>query len=475
MNRKNLQVVGISAIAAIGGLLFGFDTGVISGAQPFLQHKDGWAVTDSMLELITTSVLVGAIIGALVSGRLSDLYGRKNIIIVTSLIFLAGSVFTGAAPTPAALIAGRVVIGLAIGIASFAVPLYISEISPSSIRGALVTLNQLMITIGIVVSYIADYLIADEADPFCWRTMFYIGFVPSVALFTGMFFLPESPRWLVVRGRTDEAEKILRRVENPDEVKENLRHIQTDIAIDAAGQGWTGIFKPWLWVALIIGMGIFAIQQFVGINTVIYYSPKIFLLAGFEGAKGAIAAAVTMGMFNVLFTVFSIFMLDKIGRRRLFFTGLTGIFVSLLMLGFAFYMQQQLGGMLKWLTMGSLILYICFFAMSLGPLGWLLNAEIFPLNVRGVGVSLGAFAHWFFNAIVAFTFLKIAWWFTAPGHEIVSADGSHGPNPAGAFMLYAGVALLGLVWGYFFIPETKGRSLEHIEEHWRQGKSPRQL
>lgn len=475
MNRRNFQVIGISAIAAIGGLLFGFDTGVISGAQPFLQHKDGWAVTDSMLELITTAVLLGAIIGALVSGRLSDLYGRKKIIIVTSLIFLAGSLFTGAASSPTTLIVGRVIIGLAIGIASFAVPLYISEISPASIRGALVTLNQLMITIGIVVSYITDYLLANEADPFCWRPMFYIGFVPSVILFAGMFFLPESPRWLVARGRIDEAEAVLRQVENPEEVEENLRSIQADLAIDTSGQGWSGVFKPWLRVALFIGMGIFVVQQFVGINTVIYYSPKIFLLAGFEGAKGAIAAAITMGLFNVLFTVFSIFMLDRIGRRKLFFTGLTGILISLLLLGIAFYMQQQLGSALKWLTMGSLILYICFFAMSLGPLGWLLNAEIFPLNVRGVGVSLGAFSHWLFNAIVAFTFLKIAWWFTAPGHEIISAEGVIGPNPAGAFLLYAGVALLGIIWGYFFIPETKGKSLEHIEEHWRQGKSPRAL
>jgi SP family galactose:H+ symporter-like MFS transporter len=475
MNKNRIQVAIIAAIAAVGGLLFGFDTGVISGAQPFLQNKLGWGVTDSMLEIITTSVLVGAIFGCITSGRLSDLFGRKKVIIFISLIFALGTVLSGSAPSVNALMVGRLIIGYAIGVASFVVPLYISEVSPAKIRGGLVTLNQLMITIGIFVSYISDLLLANDNDPFCWRLMFYMGLIPAIILFLGMFFLPESPRWLYSKGRQNEGMKVLNKVEDPLEVKETARLIALEITNEPGKSKIRDILKPWLRIPLMIGMGIFVIQQFVGINTVIYYSPKIFLMSGFNGTKAAITAAVAVGLCNVLFTVLSVFILDKVGRRKLFFIGMWGILLSLLCLGSSFLFQQELGSLLKWFAIISMLLYIAFFAISLGPLGWLLNSEIFPLKVRGFGISLGALSHWFFNAIVAFTFLKVAWLFTSAGNEIPNPDGSLGPNPAGAFLLYAGIAVVGLVWGYFFIPETKGHKLESIEEHWRAGKSPRQL
>nr|NQU89335.1 MFS transporter [Bacteroidota bacterium] len=239
---------------------------------------------------------------------------------------------------------------------------------------------------------------------------------------------------------------------------------------------------------LIIAVGIMFIQQFVGINTVIYYSPKIFVIAGFEGARAAIWGAVSVGVINVLFTILSLFLIDKIGRRKLFFIGLTGIIFSLIALGTIFAYHDSLGPLGKWFAIIIVLVYIAFFAISLGPLGWLIISEVFPVRVRGVGSSIGSLSNWLFNGVVAFTFFKIVKLFTASGSGIMTTEKMYDPatnsfieqtvnngNPAGAFWFYAGIGILGLVWGYFFLPETKGVSLEKIERHWKDGKSPRSL
>jgi len=467
-------VVIIAAIAATGGLLFGFDTGVISGAIPFLEKC--WGGLDSgIIEWITTAALVGAFIGALFSGRITDIIGRKKIILITAIIFAAGSILTGAAANVGMLVVGRLIIGIAIGISSFSVPLYIAEISPTKIRGAVVSSFQLMITIGIVVSYFSDLAFADETNSFSWRWMFYVGFIPAIILFVGMAFLPETPRFLVSKGKEAEGRRVLEMVEEPELVEEAISKIKADIAKDKDQASWKEILKPWLRMPLFIAAGIMFVQQFVGINTVIYYSPKIFLIAGFEGARAAIIATVSVGVFNVLSTVLSMFLIDKLGRRKLYFIGLVGMAISLAALGTFFLMKDSMGDTLKWVTVSMVLIYIVFFAISLGPLGWLIISEIFPLKVRGIGMSLGAFSNWFFNAIVTFTFLKLAWAFTSPGMEIVNQGANPDPNPGGAFFVYAAIAVLGIIWGYFYIPETKGHTLEKIEEHWREGKRPNEL
>jgi len=243
--------------------------------------------------------------------------------------------------------------------------------------------------------------------------------------------------------------------------------------------GVSEIFKPYLRTALMIAIGIMFVQQFVGINTVIYYAPTIFIIAGFSGAKAAIAATVSVGIVNVLATVLSMFLIDKIGRRKLYFIGLVGMGVSLLALGTFFLFKDALGANLRYFSVGAVLIYIIFFAISLGPLGWLIISEIFPLKVRGLGMSIGSLSNWLFNAIVTFTFLKLAWLFTGPGMEIMNktAEGkvTNDPNPAGAFFVYAAVAVVGILWGLKYIPETKGISLEDIEEHWRLGKKPNEL
>ncbi len=514
---KNLVVV-IVAIASTGGLLFGFDTGVISGALPFLERS--WDLSTQQQEWIVTALLIGAVAGAMSSGRLTDIFGRKKIIIITSIIFAVGSLLAGASPTMGYLAASRVILGIAIGISSFTVPMYIAEISPTKIRGALVSSFQLMITIGILASYFSDQAFANEADPFSWRWMFYVGVIPAVILFVGMIFLPESPRWLMGNGRREEGIKVLKKVESPDLIEDSIRRIDAEIEKEKqAVTNWKELFKPWLRSALSIAVGIMFVQQFVGINTIIYYAPTVFLIAGFQGAKAAIAATITVGVVNVLSTIISMALIDKIGRRKLYFIGLSGMAVALAALGFFFLNRDGLGEGMRYLIVGSILVYIFFFAISLGPLGWLMISEVFPLKVRGLGMSIGSLSNWLFNALVAFTFLKIAWALTMPGMEIVreKADaelttdqvmvleqyeislGSNvenvvavigrddipeadmaaieaaydiKPNPAGSFFVYAIIAVLGIFWGIRYIPETKGVSLEEIEEHWRKGGKP---
>jgi len=482
---KNLVII-IAAVAATGGLLFGFDTGVISGAIPFFQRD--FMLSNSMVENITTAGLVGAVIGAMFTGRLSDIFGRRKTILGASIIFVLGAVWSGWAPTPHMLIIARLFIGLAIGISSFSVPLYIAEISPVHVRGRLVSLFQLLITIGILVSYLSDEAFANNANLESWRPMFYVGVIPGLILLIGMIFLPETPRWLMSKGREDESRKILQRIEEPAEVENSLNNMKEEIAKYKERPKFNEVFKPWLRTALMIAVGIMFFQQFVGINTVIYYSPKIFLIAGFEGARAAIWGAVSVGVINVVFTILSLFMIDKLGRRKLFFIGMIGIVVSLVALGVVFAFLPGLGAMGKWLSIIFVWVYIAFFAISLGPLGWLFISEVFPLRVRGIGSSIGSLSNWFFNGVVAFTFFKIIKLFTMPGtgiitHEKVYDAATHtlkmqainNGNPAGAFWFYAVLGILGLIWGYFYLPETKGVSLEKIEEHWRQGGKPRDL
>ncbi len=477
VKQNKALVIVIAAIASTGGLLFGFDTGVISGALPFL--KQSWNLSSNQQEWITTAALIGAVAGALSSGRLTDIFGRKKVILITALIFALGAVLTGGATSPAMLAAARIVLGIAIGVSSFTVPLYIAEISPTKTRGAMVSSFQLMITIGIVASYFSDLAFADELNPFSWRWMFYVGVFPAAILFTGMLFLPESPRFLIGKGKEEKGRRVLQMVEEPELVDVAIKKLKEELQRDKENKvDWKEIFKPYLRNALLIAVGIMFVQQFVGINTVIYYAPTIFIIAGFAGAKAAIAATVSVGIVNVLATVLSMFLIDKIGRRKLYFIGLVGMCISLLSLGSIFLLKDSLGDNLRFITVGAVLVYIIFFAISLGPLGWLIISEVFPLKVRGLGMSIGSLSNWLFNAIVTFTFLKIAWVFTGAGMEIVNktAEGTTtDPNPAGAFFVYAAVAVLGIIWGLKYIPETKGVTLEEIEEHWKQGKMPNEL
>ncbi|MFA6884701.1 MAG: sugar porter family MFS transporter [Paludibacteraceae bacterium] len=465
MYNKNFVWI-IAAIAATGGLLFGFDTGVISGAIPFL--RSDFVLSDNQVENLTAFGLIGAVIGALICGRITDILGRRKVILASAFVFATGALWSGFAPNIAQLLISRLYLGLAIGVSSFATPLYIAEISPSKIRGTLVSMFQLLITVGILAAYMSDSYFADNNNPESWRPMFYVGVIPAIILFVGMSFLPETPRWLMGKGRDNEARRVLSRTEDPALIDQAIENMKKDIQQDAEQMHWTEIFKPWLFNAMIIAVGIMFFQQFVGINTVIYYSPEIFLKAGFEGNQAAIAASVSVGVVNVLFTILSLFLIDKLGRRKLFFIGTTGIFFSLLLIGFCFAFSELLGDYTKIVLVACMLCYIAFFAISLGPLGWLIISEVFPLKVRGLGSSIGSLANWGFNTLVVWTFFKMIDGFN-------SLFGKEEMGTASAFWVFAAVAIIALIWGYFFIPETKGVSLEKIEEHWRKGGSPRKL
>ena len=450
------MVIVMAIVAATGGLLFGFDTGVISGAIPFLQQD--FAIGDSQVELLTTAGLVGAILGALFGGRIADRMGRRFILIASAVIFAIGALWCGISPSLGSLVAARLFLGVAIGTASFAVPLYIAEISPARIRGALVSLFQLMVTIGILVSYFSDWLFADEADPSCWRPMFYVGVIPALFLLAGMFFMPESPRWLISGGRDPEALDILRKTEGPS-AAETVRTIKDEILRDdSRNVSWKDLFRREWKYPVIIAVCIMFIQQFVGINTVIYYSPKIFTMAGFSGSVAAIGASIGVGAINVLATILSVWFVDRIGRRKLFFYGMAGMVLSLGLLGSSFLVDFGAAG--AYVTVACTLLYVTFYAISVGPLGWLIISEIFPQKLRGLGTSVGSLSVWLFNSIVTFTFFKIANAFS---------------TPAGSFFVYAAIALLGILWGIFMMPETKGKTLEAIEAHWRKGGRPDEL
>lgn len=454
-NRSNVLL--ISVVAATGGLLFGFDTGVISGALPFM--KEYWKLPDSSLEWVTTTVLIGAVIGAISSGKLSDYLGRKKMIIINAIIFAIGAVGCTYASDIDFLMVMRVIIGIAIGITSYVVPMYIAEIAPTRRRGAMVTLNQLMITIGILVSYITDYLLGNDANLQSWRWMFFVGLFPALILLIGMFFLPETPRWLISKNRWAEGEAVLSKVEDPDLIQQTLSDLKRDLELDKKQAGSGEILKPWLRPALIITVGIFFFQQFSGVNTIIYYSPIIFKMAGIVSNTESILPAIIIGTVNVLACFLSVMLLDKVGRRKLYMIGIWGMIPSLALLGICFHFKEALGASLPIFAVLSIVCYIIFIAISLAPLGWLLISEVFPLNVRGVGMSIGSLSHWGFNAIVAFTFFKL-----------VNAFGV-----SQTFFFYSGICLIGMFWGRIYIPETKGKSLEEIEEHWRKGGSPRDL
>ncbi|OGT68964.1 MAG: MFS transporter [Gammaproteobacteria bacterium RIFCSPHIGHO2_12_FULL_45_9] len=451
--KMNAFVFLVASIAAIAGILFGFDTGVISGAVLFL--KDEFGLNAWTEGILVGAVLLGALLGSGVSGRFADYSGRRNLLLWTALIFLVGTILSATALSLLTLTLSRLVVGFAIGVASFTAPLYISEVAPPKYRGALVSLNQLAITLGILGSYAVDTYFADTGS---WRWMLGMGIVPAIILFMGVLLLPESPRWEVLKGRIDKARHTLSRVRGGSdraEVEAELRDIQGSIT---ERQDWHLLFQRWLRPALLIGLGLAFFQQCTGINTIIYYAPSIFQMAGFQSASVAILATAGIGVVNTLFTIVALPLIDVWGRRPLLLMGMGGMALSLLLLSVAFQLGSGIG-VLKWIAFGSMILYIACFAMSLGPIMWLMIAETFPLEVRGVGSSVAVSACWGFNMIVALTFPRLV--------EVWGA--------AGAFLLY-GVCAAGGLWFVFrCVPETKGMELEQIEANLRAGYRARDL
>jgi len=431
----------VATIASLGGLLFGYDTGVISGALPFL--KQDFTLDARMLGVATSAVLVGATLGAAGAGAISDMFGRRRVILIVALLFVVGALGSAAAQSLSVLLGARAVVGVAIGIASMLTPLYLSEIAPKAIRGRIVSMNQFCITLGILVSYLVDYALAGAENN--WRWMLGLGAVPGLILFLGMLTLPESPRWLAGHGRLDAARAALGHMREPAEVEAELAELRTDMARDGRLVPWSALLLPHVRKPLIVGVALAVFQQITGINTVIYYAPTIFQSAGMSSASVAILATAGVGLVNVIMTVVAMRLLDVVGRRALLLWGLGGMIVMLLVLAAGFALGT--GGWVALVTVGSVAAYVGFFAIGLGPVFWLLISEIFPLAVRGRGMSVATVANWGSNFAVTLVF-----------PPLVAALGS-----ASAFLAFAVLSVGAFIFTLRMVPETSGRSLEEIE------------
>jgi len=443
---RNRYVYTISAVAALGGMLFGYDTGVISGALLFI--KKVFSLSPFMQGAVVSSLLVGATVGALVAGPLSDRFGRRPVLISAAIIFIVGALLAALTPNAAILIVARFVLGLAVGTASLLVPLYIAEMAPADVRGALVNFNQLMITVGILVSYLVGYALASAQG---WRWMLGLAVVPAAMLGLGMLFLPETPRYLVSRHLPERARAVLRRIRSETSVEGELNEI---IAVEEQerreSRGWDELLQPWVRPMLLVGVGLAVFSQITGINTIIYFAPSTFQATGF-GASASILATAGVGVVLVVGTILAIMVIDRLGRRSMLLIAFAGMGVSLGLMGLA-YLLPNLSGVVGWLAIACVTVYIAFFSFGLGAVIWVVVSEIYPLTVRGSGMAMATTGHWVANFVVSLTYLSL-----------IQAIGE-----TFTLWLYAVMCVGAFLFCYFLVPETKGRSLEEIEEDLRE-------
>ncbi|OGN55848.1 MAG: hypothetical protein A3D96_00155 [Chlamydiae bacterium RIFCSPHIGHO2_12_FULL_44_59] len=431
----------VALVAAIGGVLFGYTASVISGVLLFITGEFQLTVVEE--EVIVSTLLIGALVGALIGGWLTDWLGRKKTLFLTLLLFFIGTLTLTDATGFETLLVGRLISGLAVGIVSMAAPLYIAEMSPASNRGALVSLNQLCITIGILIAYIVSYYFGETSD---WRGMFGFAFIPMAIQCIGLFFIAETPSWLRTHHKLQAAEKVLKLIHGS--MSASLKEVRQ--ADDASNKkSWHALFAPSVKQPFLIGIGMAVFQAITGINTVIYYAPRIFELAGFEKTQMALFATILVGAINVVITVIALWLIDRVGRRPLLITGLIGMAFSLIVLGTTFLFK---GDALGLAAVASMLVYVAFFAVSLGPVAWLIISEVYPLGIRGRAMGIATFANWTANYIVSLTFLTLIEQLTITG----------------TFWLYAAICLLSLWFVMVLVPETKGKTFEEIQNFWKK-------
>lgn len=445
-------VILITFTAAIAGLLFGFDTGVISGALSFIANTFHIAAKDNLTrEIIVSVVPVGALLGAIISGLSANWLGRRRSIITSAILFVGGTLCAALATTLLMLVWGRLIMGFAVGLSAMIVPMYLSEVAPPKIRGMAVFIFQLAITIGILLAFIINYIYAGHAN---WRMMFGVAIIPSVILWVGMWLLPASPRWLMMQGKTDQARRTLQRLDATNasqqmrELEESLQHKQAKFG---------ELFSKKMFPLVAVAFGLFVFQQFTGINTIFYYAPTVFHSAGFIGTKGAILASVATGVCNVLSTFVGIALVDRWGRRKLLFMGMTGMIICLVVVGLGYH--GVFGKDIAALTIIAVLAFIFFFATSIAGCAYLIMSELFPLRLRSVGMATASVANWGFNICVSATFLSL-----------IQAIGI-----GNTFLTYAFCTFVGLIFIIKLVPETKGVSLESIERNLYAGKKIRDL
>jgi MFS transporter, SP family, sugar:H+ symporter len=430
---------------ALGGVLFGYDTGVISGALLFIPND--FKLSPFLQGAIVAGLLFGAMIGAACAGRLSDRLGRRKLIIIAAVVFTAGAILAALAPSVAVLVAARFIIGLAVGSAALVVPLYLSEIAPTEIRGAIASLNQLMIVGGILAAFIVNAILASSGN---WRLMLGLAAVPSLILLVGMLFMPETPRYLVHTGDEETAHEVLKELPGDEQPEERIGEIREVEQHEEGGSGLGALWRAkWVRPALLVATGLAVFQQLVGINTIIYYAPTTLTNVGFAKTS-AIYANLIIGVINVGMTVLAIRLVDRVGRKPMLYTGVAGMVGSLLILGIslsALPTPHHPGDPAAIITLVCLTTFIASFAATWGPVVWVMIPEVLPLSVRGTAMGVAVFGNWAANFLVSQTFPTLL--------------KALGPGP-----VFIGYAALGILAGLFvkaFVTETKGRSLEEIE------------
>ncbi len=439
--RAHRNVVMTAAIAGLGGLLFGYDTGIIASALLFI--KPDFNLDSFEQGMVVSAVPVGAIFGAAVAGQAADKLGRRKTIISAAVVFIIGAIASAAAPGLAVLVIARVLLGVAVGLASANAPVYISEVAPPEERGRLVSYFQLAVTVGILVAYLVGLAFSPSDG---WRWMLGLGAVPALALGIGMLQMPQSPRWLVMVGQDYAARKVLQQIRRDDEeaITQELEEIKG--SIEAEPGTWRDLMAPAVRAALLVGVGLAVLQQVTGINTVIYYAPTIIKFTGIDGNSAAIVASLGVGVINILATLVALRLIDRAGRRPLLMVGVTGMVIFLTTLGLAF-LGNAGASLVTVVAVASLMGYVAAFAISLGPVFWLMNSEIYPLKVRSKAAGVGTMANWTSNFAISLTFLPL-----------INLLGR-----SGAFWAFAVVGLLTLWFCWRFVPETKDRDLEQIE------------
>ena len=448
----------IAAIAALAGLLFGIDIGLISGALDYIQQE--FQLSTFQEEMVTGAILLGAAVGAVFSGWFCHRYGRHRALLLSAFIFTLGSLGSAFAPSADFLIGVRFILGLALGMASYSAPLYIAEMAPADIRGRLITGYQLMITLGIVLAFVSDTIFVTLAQKglmdasIAWRWMLGILALPSAFMFVVVLFLPGSPRWAVLKGFDDEARNILLKLRYEEQVESEYQEIKASLSWSAPVRD---LLKNKNFIRVVaLGIGLQIIQQLSGMNAILYYAPQIFKTANL-GLDTGMWATVSIGIVNVLSTIIALYLVESLGRRKLLYTGAVLLFLSTLLLGFLF--KTSMVNQMPWFSVAIVFVFIFGFAISYGPVIWILCSEIYPLSGRDFGVACSTTANWIGNVIIGTTSLSIM----------------RSLGTSTLFYILAAIAGLSFLFFYRFVPETKGISLEHIEKKVWQGKPLKEI
>ncbi|MFC5589929.1 sugar porter family MFS transporter [Sporosarcina soli] len=445
---------GIAFVATFGGLLFGFDTGVINGALPFMSRPDQLNLTPFTEGLVASSLIFGAAFGALCGGQLSDRFGRRKLILWLAVLFFVSTLGTSFAPDVATMVISRIALGLAVGGASVIVPSFLAEMSPAERRGRMVTQNEFMIVTGQLLAYVTNAVLGNTlgtTDAAVWRYMLIIATLPAIVLWIGMLTVPESPRWLASKGKIGDALKVLQQIRDINYAKTELNDIQKTLSDEDKLEKASikDLIVPWVRRIVFLGIGLAVVQQVTGVNSIMYYGTEILRDAGF-GTQAALIGNVANGAISVIAVIVGIWLLGKVGRRPMLLTGQIGATTALLLIGiFSFTLQGTAA--LPYVILALTVTFLAFMQGAIAPVTWLMLAEIFPLKIRGLGMGLSVFFLWITNFIISFSFPILLAWI----------------GLSTTFFAFAIVNVFAILFVVKFVPETKGISLEQLERDFR--------